>query len=307
MLVFDKIQVQDKEETIGGEEDGILHENTELNKTWVDEGKPSTLRLAIVGRPNFGKSTLINALLGENRVLTGPESGITRDAIEVEWVWKDNPIKLFDTAGLRRKAKIDGRLEKASGDDTWRAIRFAHIVVLVVDATMMLERQDLNIGRLVVEEGRGLVLGINKWDIVSDRNKALKLLRDRIQISLPQVKNIPYVTFSALESSGLDKLGDAVFSSYDLWNQRISTSHLNRWLAHTTDMHPPPLSSGRRIKLRYITQAKTRPPSFFCFCSRPDALPDSYVRYLVNSLRKEFSLPGIPIRFSLRGGDNPYV
>ena len=307
LVMFDKKQAEDKEKNIGEEGNGILHENVELSKTWVDDGRPSTLRLAIVGRPNVGKSTLINALLGQNRVLTGPESGITRDAIEVEWVWKDNPIKLFDTAGLRRKSKIDGRLEKASGDDTWRAIRFAHIVVLVVDATMMLERQDLNIGRLVVEEGRGLVLGINKWDIVPDRNKAIKLLRDRIQISLPQVKDIPYVTFSALESSGLDKLGDVVFSSYDLWNQRISTSHLNRWLAHTTDIHPPPLSSGRRIKLRYVTQAKTRPPSFFCFCSRPDALPDSYVRYLVNSLRKEFSLPGVPIRFLLRGGNNPYV
>jgi GTP-binding protein len=285
----------------------VVNENAKLNKIWLDQNAPKVLRLAIVGRPNVGKSTLINSLLGENRVLTGPEAGITRDAIEVEWTWKEKPLKLFDTAGLRRKSKIDGRLEKASGDDTWRAIRFAHVVVLLLDATMMLERQDLNIARLVVEEGRALVLGVNKWDAVLDRSAALKLLKDRMQISLPQVKNISYVTLSALEGRGLDKTLDSVFSAYELWNQRVSTSHLNRWLAYTIDQHPPPLAGGRRIKLRYITQAKTRPPTFICFCSQPDKLPDSYVRYLVNSLRKEFSLPGVPIRFLLRGGENPYV
>ena len=285
----------------------VVNENAQLNKNWLDQNAPKVLRLAIVGRPNVGKSTLLNSLLGENRVLTGPEAGITRDAIEVEWMWKKKPLKLFDTAGLRRKSKIDGRLEKASGDDTWKAIRFAHVVVLLLDATMMLERQDLNIARLVVEEGRALVLGVNKWDAVPDRNAALKLLRDRMQISLPQVKNISYVTLSALEGSGLDKTLDSVFSVYELWNQRVSTSHLNRWLSYTIDQHPPPLAGGRRIKLRYITQAKTRPPTFVCFCSQPNELPDSYVRYLVNSLRKEFSLPGVPIRFLLRGGENPYV
>ena len=296
-----------EEQDIGKDWRHEVEENNNFVKTWADPETPRVLRLAIVGRPNVGKSTLINALIGQNRVLTGPEAGITRDAVEIDWSWGGQPVKLFDTAGLRRKSKIEGRLERASGDDTWRAIRFAHVVVLLVDATMLLERQDLNLARLVVEEGRALVLGVNKWDVVSDRNNALKLLRDRIQQSLPQVKNIPYVTVSALESKGLDKLCDSVFAAYHLWNQRISTSHLNKWLSDTVDAHPPPLANGRRIKLRYVTQAKTRPPSFFCFCSRPESLPDSYVRYLVNSLRKEFSLPGIPIRFSLRGGKNPYV
>ena len=244
-----------EEQDIGKDWHHKVEENSNFVKTWADPETPRVLRLAIVGRPNVGKSTLINALIGQNRVLTGPEAGITRDAVEIDWSWGGQPVKLFDTAGLRRKSKIEGRLERASGDDTWRAIRFAHVVVLLVDATMLLERQDLNLARLVVEEGRALVLGVNKWDVVSDRNNALKLLRDRIQQSLPQVKSIPFVTVSALESKGLDKLCDSVFAAYNLWNQRISTSHLNKWLFDTVDAHPPPLANGRRIKLRYVTQA----------------------------------------------------
>lgn len=292
-------------EEVGG--DDIVEESPDGADTWRDAKAPRVLRLAIVGRPNVGKSTLMNALLGENRVLTGPEAGITRDAIEVEWSWRGEPLRLVDTAGLRRRARVDGRLEKASGEDTWRAVQFAHVVVLVLDATMMLERQDLNIARMVVEEGRALVLAANKWDAVGDRSAALRLLRDRIETSLPQVRKIPYVTLSALEGRNLDKLLDSVVSIYDTWNIRVSTAKLNRWLATMVDQHPPPLAKGRRVRLRYITQAKTRPPSFACFCSQPDALPASYVRYLVNGLRDEFSLPAIPIRFMLRGGRNPYT
>ena len=215
-----------EEQDMGKDGDHEIEENSSLGKTWADPETPRILRLAIVGRPNVGKSTLINALIGQTRVLTGPEAGITRDAVEIDWSWGGRPVKLFDTAGLRRKSKIEGRLEKASGDDTWRAIRFAHVVVLLVDATMLLERQDLNLARLVVEEGRALVLGVNKWDVVSNRNNALKLLRERIQQSLPQVKSIPYITVSALQSRGLDRLCDSVLAAYHLWIQRISSSHL---------------------------------------------------------------------------------
>lgn len=266
-----------------------------------------TLRLAVVGRPNVGKSTLINALLGENRVLTGPEAGITRDSIEVEWIWRKKLLRLFDTAGLRRKSKVNNRLEKASGDDTWRAIRFAHVVILVLDSSLMLERQDLNIARVVIEEGRSLVLAANKWDLVNDRSGALRLLKNRVRTSLPQVKDVPCVVISALEHKNLDKLLEQTFTIYDVWNEKIATSQLNRWLAATVERHPPPLVQGRRIKLRYITQMKARPPSFVCFCNQPSQLPESYKRYIINELRREFSLPGVPIRLLIRGGKNPYV
>jgi GTPase len=287
--------------------DDIVDESPDGSDIWRDINAPKVLRLAIVGRPNVGKSTLMNALLGENRVLTGPEAGITRDAIEVEWSWKDHPIQLVDTAGLRRNSKVWGRLERASGADTLRAIQYAHVVVLMLDATMMLERQDLTIARTVVEEGRALVLAANKWDIVADKSAALNRLRDRIQTSLPQVREIPYITVSALRERNLDRLFDTVLDVYDTWNRRVSTSRLNRWLSVMVDRHPPPLHKGRRVRLRYITQAKTRPPTFACFCNQPDALPDAYVRYLVNGLRDDFGLPGVPIRFMLRGGHNPYV
>lgn len=300
----------DADDADGGADDDaddIIDESPDGSDIWRDIKAPKVLRLAIVGRPNVGKSTLMNALLGENRVLTGPEAGITRDAIEVEWSWKDHPIQLVDTAGLRRNSRVWGRLERASGADTLRAIQYAHVVVLMLDATMMLERQDLTIARNVVEEGRALVLAANKWDIVTDKSAALRRLQDRIQTSLPQVREIPYITVSALRERNLDRLFDTVLDVYDTWNRRISTARLNRWLANMVDRHPPPLAKGRRIRLRYITQAKTRPPTFACFCSRPDGLPDAYVRYLVNGLRDDFGLPGVPIRFMLRGGANPYV
>ncbi|MBM86605.1 MAG: ribosome biogenesis GTPase Der [Rhodospirillaceae bacterium] len=298
---------QEDGEPCAADADDIIDEVYGGRITWRDENTPRVLRLAIVGRPNVGKSTLLNSLLGENRVLTGPEAGITRDAIEVEWNWNGQPLRLVDTAGLRRRSRVQGQLEKVSGQDTQRAIRFAHVVVLMIDATMMLERQDLTIARHIIDEGRALVLAANKWDIVENKQQAFDRLRNRIEISLPQVRDIPYVMVSALRGRNLDQLLDSVLKVYDTWNLRVSTSQLNRWLRSMTDRHPPPLSRGRRVRLRYITQAKTRPPAFACFCSQPDALPGSYVRYLVNGLRDDFCLPAVPIRFMIRGGRNPYV
>ncbi|MBO6560766.1 MAG: ribosome biogenesis GTPase Der [Nisaea sp.] len=289
------------------EPDDIVEESPDGAETWIDAKTPDTIRLAIVGRPNVGKSTFVNALLGEDRMLTGPEAGITRDAIESDWEFEGRPFKLFDTAGLRRRSKVTQRLEYLSGEDTRRAIQFAHVVVLMLDATTMLEKQDLTIARMVIEEGRALVIAANKWDIVEDREKALGHLRDRLQTSLPQVKGIPYITISAERGRNLDKLLKAVVETYETWNRRVSTSRLNRWLQDMTEMHPPPLAKGRRIKLRYMTQIKTRPPTFAAFVSQPTELPEAYIRYLVNGLRDMFKLSAVPIRFYLRGGKNPYV
>ncbi|MEC8054188.1 MAG: ribosome biogenesis GTPase Der [Pseudomonadota bacterium] len=274
---------------------------------WQDRDRPRVVRMAVVGRPNVGKSTLVNAILGEDRLLTGPEAGITRDAIEVEWRYRDRPLKLVDTAGLRRRARVMEKLEKLSVEDTRRAIQFAHVVVLVLDAQMMLEKQDLTIARMVIEEGRALVIAANKWDAVTAREQALRDLRDRFEISLPQVKGAPYITVSALRGRNLDKLFDAVFAVYDVWNTRISTARLNRWLSQKTEAHPPPLARGRRIRLRYMTQIKARPPTFAAFVSLPEELPEAYTRYLVNGLREDFDLPGTPIRFITRKGKNPYA
>ena len=274
---------------------------------WQDRDQPRVVRMAVVGRPNVGKSTLVNAILGEDRLLTGPEAGITRDAIEVEWHYRDRLLKLVDTAGLRRRARVMEKLEKLSVEDTRRAIQFAHVVVLVLDAQMMLEKQDLTIARMVIEEGRALVIAANKWDAVTDHEQALRDLRDRFEISLPQVKGAPYITVSALRGRNLDKLFDAVFAVYNVWNTRISTARLNRWLSHKTEAHPPPLARGRRIRLRYMTQIKARPPTFAAFVSLPEELPEAYTRYLVNGLREDFDLPGTPIRFIMRKGKNPYA
>ena len=271
-----------------------------------DAETDGVIRLAVVGRPNVGKSTLINAFLGENRVLTGPEAGITRDSIEVRWHWRDQPIMLVDTAGMRRRSRITHRLERASVTDTIRTIRFAHVVVLVTDANMVLERQDLAIARMVVEEGRALVLAVNKWDAASDRPAVIRTVRERLADSLPQVRDLPWVTISALHRRGLDRVLEEVRSVYRTWNHRVPTAQLNRWLNAALERHAPPMSRGRRIRLRYVTQVRTRPPSFACFCSQPDMLPASYVRYLVNDLRDSFDLPAVPIRFALRRGRNPY-
>jgi GTP-binding protein len=281
-------------------------------KTSENETEPvaeavKPLQLAIVGRPNVGKSTLLNRLIGEERVLTGPEPGITRDAIAVDWAWRGRPIRLFDTAGMRRRARIDERLEQLSVADTLRAIRFAETVVLVVDALQPLERQDLTIADLVAEEGRAIVLALNKWDAVTERDAALRRLRDRLETSLPQLQGIAHVPVSGLRGTGLESLMKAVFAADAVWNKRVSTGALNRWLNAIQERHPPPLSGGRRLRLRYITQVNTRPPTFALFASKPGELPESYRRYLVNTLRRDFELPGTPVRMMLRKGDNPYA
>jgi GTP-binding protein len=260
----------------------------------------------VVGRPNVGKSTLVNRLLGEERLLTGPEAGITRDAIAVEWRWQGKPVRLIDTAGLRRNAKVEAKLEKLSVTDTLRAIRFAEVVV-VIDAEAMLERQDLSIARLVEQEGRALVLAVNKWDLVTEKPKALERLRDRIEVSLPQLQGISAVTLSAKTGRALEKLMPAVFAAHAAWNRRIATPALNRWLEAAQARHPPPLVSGRRLRLRYMTQANIRPPTFALFASKPGDLPDSYRGYLVKLMREDFDLPGVPIRMMLRKGKNPYA
>jgi GTP-binding protein len=265
------------------------------------------LNVAIVGRPNVGKSTLVNRLIGEDRMLTGPEAGITRDAISVDWEAKGRRFRLVDTAGLRRKARVEEKLEKLSVADTIRALRYAEVVVLMIDASQPFEKQDLQIADLVEREGRAIVLAVSKWDAAEDRQALLKKLRDAAERLLPQLKGVQLVPVSGLTGEGLDKLLNAVIAAHKVWNRRISTSRLNRWLERTLDNHPPPAVSGRRLRLRYMTQAKARPPTFVAFATRPDALPDSYVRYLVNDLRTSFDLPGTPIRLMLRQGENPYA
>jgi len=273
--------------------------------TPVERDKP--LQLAVVGRPNVGKSTLINRLIGEERLLTGPEAGITRDAIAVDWVWRGHPLRLVDTAGLRRKPRVEGRLERLSVADALRSIRFAEIVVLVMDALQPLERQDLTIARLVSDEGRALVLAANKWDLVNEPAVLLKSLRDQAKTSLTQLQGVTLVPVSALTGFGIDPMVKAVFAADNVWNRRITTGDLNRWLATVQQRHPPPLVAGRRLRLRYITQVNIRPPTFALFASKPAELPDSYRRYLTNALREDFKLPGTPIRMMMRKGKNPYV
>jgi GTP-binding protein len=270
-----------------------------------DESRP--LQLAIVGRPNVGKSTLINRLIGEDRMLTGPEAGITRDSIGVEWSYQGRPIKLFDTAGIRKRARVQTKVEKLSVADSLRAIKFAQVVVLVLDADAALEKQDLTIARMVEEEGRAIVIAVNKWDAVQNRDEVIKDLRDRLERSLPQLTGVPVVTISALRGQNLDGLFKRVLEAYKVWNKRIPTAALNRWLEAVTSAHPPPAPGGRRIRLKYMTQAKSRPPTFAVFCTKADDLPPSYSRYLENALRADFDLYGTPIRLNFRKGDNPYA
>ncbi len=272
----------------------------------MEEGE-KPLRLAIVGRPNAGKSTLINRLLGSERMLTGPEAGITRDAIGVDWQWRGKPVKLWDTAGMRRKAKVREKLEKLSVSDGLRAVKFAEVVVLLLDATRPLEKQDLVIADLVAREGRALVIALNKWDLVEDKAGYRKQLEQAVDRLLPQVIGAPVVMLSAKTGAGVDKLMPNVMGVYEVWNRRIPTHRLNAWLSETVAHHPPPAPGGRRIRLRYITQPNARPPTFVVFSPRADELPDDYRRYLVKSLRDRFDLWGTPIRLKVKAGDNPYA
>lgn len=278
----------------------------ELAETPGEDGD-GPVQLAVVGRPNVGKSTLINRLIGEERLLTGPEAGITRDAIQVSWTWRGRPFRLVDTAGLRRKAKVTGKLERLAATDSLRAIRFAHVAVLVVDATAGLDRQDLTIASLVLDEGRALVIALNKWDLVQDPLAVRDDVDERLARSLPQARGVRTQPVSALTGKGLDRLLTAVATAYETWNTRLPTGELNRWLAGVVEHHPPPQVQGRRIRLRYVTQVKARPPTFVLFASRAAELPESYVRYLVGALRQSFGLDGIPIRLHVRQGRNPYA
>jgi GTP-binding protein len=265
------------------------------------------IRVAVVGRPNVGKSTLINRLLGEERLLTGPEAGITRDTISVQLEWHGREFRLFDTAGMRRKARIEEKIEKLSVADTLNAIRFAEVVIVLMDTERPFEEQDLRIADLVQREGRALVLGMNKWDLMEGKPGAAGKLRAEADHWLPQVKGVPIVAVSGRLGEGLDRLMQAVVDIYAVWNRRVATNPLNRWFEDAVSSHPPPAVSGRRLKLNYITQVKSRPPSFVLFCSRADAIPESYLRYLVHGMRDHFDLPGTPIRVTLREKENPYA
>jgi GTP-binding protein len=286
----------------GEEEDegaGVVDEDDDA----ADRGP---LRLAIVGRPNVGKSTLVNALVGSERMLTGPEAGLTREAVPVEWVWKEHPVRLVDTAGLRKRGNISEDLDKLSAADTLRAIRLAQAVVLVIDATQPLEHQDLSIARIAVEEGRAFIIAANKWDIVDNANKTIHAIEQRIENSLPQVAGISAMRISARSGENLDRLMAEVYSSVGRWRKRLPTARLNRWLTDALDRHAPPALRGRRLKIRYISQVRARPPTFALFGSRVTEIPEDYLRYLIGSLRKSFGLQGTPIRILQREGDNPY-
>jgi GTP-binding protein len=265
------------------------------------------IRVAIVGRPNAGKSTLINHLLGEERLLTSAEAGTTRDSISVEITWQGRDFRVFDTAGLRRRSRIEEKLEKLSVADALRAIRFAEVVVLMMDAQNRFEEQDLRIADLIEREGRALVIAVNKWDLMGKQSSLISALRTDADHWLPQVRGMPIVAVSGLMGEGIDRLMTAIQEAYAVWNKRVPTAALNRWFEQAVDANPPPAVSGRRLKLNYITQAKARPPSFALFCSRADAVPQSYLRYLVNSLREVFELPGTPVRIALREKANPFA
>ncbi len=290
-------------ESRAGAADEVFEPEAEADA--LAENRP--LQIAVVGRPNAGKSTLVNAILGEDRLLTGPEPGITRDAIAVTADWGGRAFRIFDTAGLRRKARIHERVEKLSTADALRAIRFAEVVVVLMDEASAFETQDLRIADLAEREGRAVVIAIAKWDLVEGRPARLRALREQFERLLPQLRGAPLVPVSALTGKGLERLREAILETHRVWNTRISTGRLNRWLAGAVEAHPPPAVSGRRVKLRFMTQVKARPPSFVAWCSRPEALPESYLRYLVNGLRDAFGLAGVPIRLALRKGENPYA
>jgi GTP-binding protein len=271
-----------------------------------DAAPDKPIRVAVIGRPNAGKSTLINALIGEDRLLTGPEAGITRDSIAVDFTWGGKAYRLFDTAGLRKRGKVVDKLEKLSVGDALRAVRFADVVIVLIDATAPFEEQDLRIADLAEREGRAVVVALSKWDLIERKAGALTKMRAEVDHWLPQLRGVPLAAVSAPAGQGLDRLMQAVVEAHDVWNRRVSTNALNRWLEQATAAHAPPAVAGRRLKLKYITQPKARPPSFVLFTTRADAVPESYLRYLVNGLRDTFDLPGTPIRITLREKENPF-
>ena len=272
-----------------------------------EDGENRVLKLAIVGRPNAGKSTLLNRLLGEERMITGPEPGLTRDAVASLLADEVGPIELVDTAGLRRRARVEETLEKMSVSASIEALKMAEVVVLCIDAVLGLHDQDMQIGRLIEREGRACVLVLTKWDAVADRTKTRRDIGERLESGMSQMKGIPIVTLSGMTGAGVERLLPAVRAAHAVWNTRVATGALNRWFEDALERHAPPLVDGRRLKLRYVTQAKARPPTFIAFGTRAEQMPDVYQRYLVNSLRDEFTLPGVPIRLLLRGTTNPYV
>lgn len=295
-----------KSRVVEPETDVEIDEDGTGNDRVITAEKP--LQIAVVGRPNAGKSTLINQILKDDRMLTGPEAGITRDAISVNFSWDGVPIRIWDTAGIRKKAKVQEKLEKLSVSDGLRAVKFSEVVVVLLDVDVPFEQQDLRIADLAEREGRAVVIAVNKWDIEDEKQAKLKDLREKFSRLLPQLRGAPMVTVSAKTGRGLDRLHKAILMAHQVWNRRVATSQLNRWLESMLEMHPPPAPGGRRIRIRYMTQVKTRPPTFVAMCSHPDLLPTSYHRYLVNGLREGYDMPGTPIRLFIRSQSdkNPY-
>ncbi len=271
-----------------------------------EQEEEKSIKIAIIGRPNVGKSTLLNAIVKQERVMTGPEAGTTRDAVSVDWTYADRSFRLVDTAGMRKKSKISNVIEKLSVEDSLRAVRLAHIVILVLDANAALEKQDLQLADHVIAEGRAMIVAVNKWDTVENRTEKLEEIRNKLETSLAQTRDIRVITLSALTGRNVERLLDMALETYEIWNKRIATSGLNRWLGHMESRNPPPLVGGRPNRLKYITQIKTRPPTFALWVSKPQDLPDTYKRYIINGLREDYEIPGVPVRLLLRASKNPY-